>query len=264
MPLGGLALMDTLPRRPRDEILIALAGPAVNLILAALAFGLLAARGASLGVDALLDGGLTARFLSANLVLALFNLVPAFPLDGGRVFRALLATRLSYLRATERAVLVGRVLAGLLILVPVLHPSALMLGLIGVFLLVAGGRELRGVRLDELLHHSRVEDHLDPAPWLMATRDTSMAEIGAALSAREDLEWALVDMEGGRFGLLSRRELLSACLAMPPQLPLCRLVGNPLRALPAGATVAARDGFDARLLAGSCTGGNSSLICGSG
>ncbi|TFG89566.1 MAG: hypothetical protein E4H17_00410 [Gemmatimonadales bacterium] len=233
MPLGGLALMDTLPRRPRDEILIALAGPAVNLVLAApvlLAFALAAGP---LDAAVLLGDSLPARFLHANLALALFNLVPAFPLDGGRVLRAGLALRLSYLRATERAVLLGRVFAGLLILLPLLGPQYLLLGLIGVFLFVAGGRELRGARADDLLRHRQTGEYLDPAPWLLATYDASVGELQTAIAAREGLAWVVVDLEGGRFGLLSRRALLSACLVTPVRLPLAQLVEEGLLPLAA-------------------------------
>jgi len=233
MPLGGLALMDALPRRPRDEMLIALAGPAVNLVLAApvlLAFAL--AKG-PLDLAVLLGDSLPARFLYANLALALFNLVPAFPLDGGRVLRAALALRLPYLRATERAVLLGRIIAGLMILLPLLGPQYLLLGLIGVFLFVAGGRELRGVRVDDLLRHRRAGEFLDPSPWLPATRDTAVGELQSAMAAREGLAWVVVDLEGGRYGLLSRRALLSACLVMPVRLPLAQLVEEGLMALPA-------------------------------
>jgi len=237
MPLGGMALMDRLPRRPRQEILIAIAGPAVNLALAAPALlGLGLAEGPLLS-ERLLGAGLLARFLHANLALALFNLLPAFPLDGGRVLRALLALRLPYLRATEWAVRAGRILAALLILLPLLGLQYLLLGLIGVFLFVAGGRELRGVRLDEFLSHRPVGECLDPASWLLANRETRLVDLKAALAAREGIAWAVVDLEGGRFGLLSRRALLSAFLVMPAPLPLGQLVEEGLLPLPAALPV---------------------------
>jgi Zn-dependent protease len=242
MPLGGLALMDALPRRPRDEILIAIAGPAVNLLLALLTLLVRVALGVGLLSTGGVWGELADRFLYANLVLAIFNLLPAFPLDGGRVLRAILATRLTYIRATVRAVWVGRVLAGLLILAPVLFPPLLMLGFIGAFLLVAGGRELRGVRLDELLHHQALGQLLDldrdSEAWLLATRETPLGDVQAALLAREAMSWVLVDLEGGALGLFTRRELLAAATALPAELPVVRLVERPLRALPAEASVA--------------------------
>jgi Zn-dependent protease len=99
--LGGAALMVDPPRRARDEIAIALAGPMVSLALAGLGFGLGAATGVTL----------LAHLGWVNLILGVFNLIPALPMDGGRVLRAALAGRQGYARATETAVKVSRVFA---------------------------------------------------------------------------------------------------------------------------------------------------------
>jgi Zn-dependent protease len=101
--LGGAALMVDPPRTANDEIAIAAAGPLVSLALAGLGFGL----GAATGVE------LISMLGWVNLVLALFNLVPALPMDGGRILRAILARRLGYQRATLTAVKVSRVFAAL-------------------------------------------------------------------------------------------------------------------------------------------------------
>lgn len=227
MPLGGIALTESLPRRPADEILIALAGPAVNLLLAGVIA--LTARGPA-GSPAFLD-----YLLAANLMLALFNLVPAFPMDGGRVLRAAFALRWDYERATQAAVTVGRVFAALFVLAGLLRPGLMMLGLIGVFLFVAGGRELRGVRLDRFLNHRRAADFLDARPWFLADRDTLCGELGPVLDGRPDLAFALVDMEGARYGALSRRQVESALPVLPAQTPVSRLVERSDRALPSSA-----------------------------
>jgi|JI6StandDraft_1071083.scaffolds.fasta_scaffold57499_2 Zn-dependent protease len=105
--LGGAAQMNELPRTAIDEIAIALAGPAVSLALAGVGLGL----GAVTGVDFIATVGWI------NLALAIFNLIPALPMDGGRVLRALLSFRTGYAQATDQAVSVARVLAvGLAIL----------------------------------------------------------------------------------------------------------------------------------------------------
>jgi len=112
MPIGGMAEFDSIPRKPLHELLITLAGPAVNFFLAAL---LWAAVDFPAGWDdvaiplTLADFGRILFF--ANVVMGLFNLIPAFPMDGGRILRALLALKLPYLRATFWAVMVARVLA---------------------------------------------------------------------------------------------------------------------------------------------------------
>lgn len=99
--LGGAAQMIDVPRRPGDEIAIAAAGPAVSLALAGFGLGL----GGALGVSILVTLGWI------NLILGLFNLLPAFPLDGGRILRAALVRRLGRWRGTELAVQLGRALA---------------------------------------------------------------------------------------------------------------------------------------------------------
>lgn len=101
---GGVAKMTAPPRSPNDEIAIALAGPAVSLLLG----------GAALGLNAALPFGLLLWLGGANLMLGLFNLLPAIPLDGGRVLRALLAKRRGLLGGTRLAVTVSRVIAVLL------------------------------------------------------------------------------------------------------------------------------------------------------
>lgn len=99
-PIGGVARLTRMPRAPGVELLIALAGPAVNLAIAV-----------ALAPLALAGGGFAMDLLAINLVLTLFNLIPAFPMDGGRVLRALLGGWIGRARATSFAAAVGRTLA---------------------------------------------------------------------------------------------------------------------------------------------------------
>jgi CBS domain-containing protein len=112
-PIGGMARLERIPEVPRQELLIALAGPAVNVLIAAALWLMLSAGGGGVPVAGLdvAKGPFFERLLLVNLFLAGFNLIPAFPMDGGRVLRALLATRLSYVRATELAAGVGQAMA---------------------------------------------------------------------------------------------------------------------------------------------------------
>src|SRR4051812_10398728 len=110
LPIGGVAMMERIPRNPWQELWIALAGPLVNVVIAAALAGGLFVRSqlTSMSLGELLNLGsegpsiglLFRWLLNANIVLVIFNMIPAFPLDGGRVFRALLAMRLPYARAT--------------------------------------------------------------------------------------------------------------------------------------------------------------------
>lgn len=150
-PIGGVAALAFMPKDWRREFVIAIAGPAVNFALAALfalAYFLLP------GVPGVFGGWLVA----INLGLALFNLIPGFPMDGGRILRALLARRRSYFRATKIAVDVGRnvaigmgVLGFLSIFMPLASPMLLP---ISIFIYFAAKAELARVALEERLGHA--------------------------------------------------------------------------------------------------------------
>lgn len=149
-PLGGMARMSAIPESPGIEARIAIAGPAVNFALFALALPVVLLDGRLLALPAALSE-LLRWFLAANLVMGLFNLLPAFPMDGGRILRAYLARRGDWLLATERAVRVGRWMAfallalGLIGLPGRLNPN-LSLALVAVFIWWSGLQELMLVR----------------------------------------------------------------------------------------------------------------------
>ncbi|TAK87498.1 MAG: site-2 protease family protein [Betaproteobacteria bacterium] len=122
LPIGGVARLERIPDEPRQELAVALAGPAVNVLLAAILFAMLAAgeRVTALTDVTLVGGDFLSKLMWVNVSLALFNLLPAFPMDGGRVLRALLAIRMNYLRATQIAAGIGQGIA-------------LLFGLLGLF-----------------------------------------------------------------------------------------------------------------------------------
>lgn len=143
-PIGGVARLTGIPRSPKAELLIALAGPAVNMAIAALLVGL-----GVLGFwSAPLVGPFLVNLLALNLVLALFNLVPAFPMDGGRVLRALLSGWIGRVRATFVAAGIGRLLAMGFGLFSLVHGMWFQVAL-SAFIYWAAGAELRSVLADE-------------------------------------------------------------------------------------------------------------------
>jgi Zn-dependent protease len=150
-PLGGMARMSEIPENSRIEGLIAIAGPAVNFALAGLAVLAIAAA-AAFGLDSeTTTQRLLWFFLGVNVVQGGFNLLPAFPMDGGRLLRALLGRKRDWLSATEIAVRVGRTLAVLLFVGSVgfllFNRSLCILPLVALFIWFEGTRELWNVRL---------------------------------------------------------------------------------------------------------------------
>jgi Zn-dependent protease len=150
MPIGGMAEMDRIPRRPSAEMLITVAGPAVNFVVAGLLLAVMwttLASGTGVPQFGLEDLGI--QLLKANLLMGIFNLLPVFPMDGGRILRALLATRLPYLRATWWAATVGKVLAAALAIVALVYFEWLLLFALFVFIFFAADAEYRQVRRRE-------------------------------------------------------------------------------------------------------------------
>lgn len=144
-PIGGVARLERMPRSPGAELLIALAGPAVNVAIAAGLF-LFSGLGVIPGTSGV--GAFLGRLFSLNVILAVFNLIPAFPMDGGRVLRALLSGWLGRLRATAIAARIGQVLAilfGTFCLVNFLWLQAAL----GLFIYFAAGAELARVESEE-------------------------------------------------------------------------------------------------------------------
>ena len=139
LPIGGVARLERMPDKPTQEIVVAIAGPAVNVAIIAL---LVALMGAFQHPLALADfrGGLLETLVFVNLLLVLFNLIPAFPMDGGRVLRALLALKLPYVRATRIASVVGQGFA-LLFGVAGLFMNNIMLVFVALFVFLAAAEE---------------------------------------------------------------------------------------------------------------------------
>ena len=208
LPIGGVARLERIPEEPGQELVIALAGPAVNFGIAALLF--LAAGGVpdaeGLAVQDL-RVGFVERLAAVNLFIAAFNLIPAFPMDGGRVLRALLARRLGYGRATQIAAAVGQGLAFALGLLGLFGNPLLIF--IALFVYLAASSEAHAIQLREASRGVLAQD-------AMITRFERLGPASTVEDAVECLirttqhEFPVVDAAGRLLGMLTRDEMIKA------------------------------------------------------
>jgi len=230
-PIGGIARLSRLPSKPYQEFMISAAGPATNLALAAL-LGAVAVTW--IGPDQVLrlaaSPRLLNRFLASqavqplvlllainNLILALFNLIPAFPMDGGRLLRSILAVFLPFRRATQFAALLGQALA-VVMAVAGLRTGNFFLGLVGVFVFIAAWQERRQTLIHESLKGVSVRQALRPIGKRL-TPELSLGQAAAQAAAAPQTAYLVV--EGSRLiGVLLREDLLSAVRKAGPAEPI--------------------------------------------
>ena len=148
LPIGGVAAMERMPDDPKQEMAVALAGPAVNLVIALGLWLWLTVSNMNVSVEqlSLTGGSFLERLMLINIVLAVFNLVPAFPMDGGRVLRAALAMRMDHNRATQTAAKVGQGFALFLGLVGMLYNPFLIFVALFVWIGAAAEASLEQVK----------------------------------------------------------------------------------------------------------------------
>lgn len=192
LPIGGVAQMGRIPDKPGQEFLVAIAGPAVNLALAVV-FAIVAAlfsinlspeqtMESLRGMGTLEFGSIFRYVFATNIFLGVFNLLPAFPMDGGRVLRALLATRLEYARATSIAVLIGQGLAGLMGLWGFLGGGFFLI-LIAIFIYMGASQEGQLTQLRSVLAGLRVRQAYTKQAEVMSPEDSLQRAIDLTLSS---------------------------------------------------------------------------------
>ncbi|HTR50008.1 MAG TPA: site-2 protease family protein [Kofleriaceae bacterium] len=149
-PIGGISRLDHMPEKPKEELLVAIAGPAVNAVLAAAIYLGLRLSGAGAGGNPLTIGGaFFVQLMWINISLGAFNLLPAFPMDGGRILRAILGFRMDHARATAAAARIGRGLAVVMGIAGLAWSPLLVV--IAIFVWMAAGQEARAERMKRAL-----------------------------------------------------------------------------------------------------------------
>lgn len=209
LPIGGLARLERMPEDPGQEIAVALAGPAVNLAIWALL--ILFGAGTDLeafGDPATLSETFFAQLAAVNLILVLFNLIPAFPMDGGRVFRALLSMRMGRVEATRAAARAGQVTAFGFGLLGLLSGNVLLL-LVAIFVFMAAGAESSEVALQDLARHLRARDAMITTYDSLAP-DDRLDTAAQALIRTTQHEFPVLGPGGGLEGVLTREAIFAA------------------------------------------------------
>jgi Zn-dependent protease/predicted transcriptional regulator len=205
-PIGGVARLERIPENPIQELWVALAGPAVNVVISIILFLWLLITSAldPLSSLSLTGGSFLERLMVTNLFLVGFNMIPAFPMDGGRVLRALLATRLEYSRATQIAASVGQGMAFLFGFVGLFFNPLLVF--IALFVWIGAQSEARMVNLKSALNGIPVERAM-LTNFTVLSQDDSLAKVVDYVLSGDQKDFPVVADEQV-VGILSQSELL--------------------------------------------------------
>jgi Zn-dependent protease len=233
-PIGGVAQLKRIPDKPIQEMVIAIAGPAVNILMAFF----IAAIGYAYGLDLMslttsfstsesaTIGALISYVFISNLFLAIFNLIPAFPMDGGRILRAFLALRLQYAKATNIAATIGRIVAILFGIYGLLNGGFFMV-FIAFFIFTAAGQEANYSRFRQALDGYTVQQAYSASAYrLHGSYSLEQARNLTAYTGQQ--EFPVVDGEW-LSGYLTRSELNQALRSNPSYIPVSNIMDRSIR-----------------------------------
>jgi Zn-dependent protease/CBS domain-containing protein len=206
LPIGGVARLERMPEEPKQELIIAVAGPLVNVIIAACLF-LVGARTDLSPWTGTQGGDLLAMVLKINIWMVLFNLLPAFPMDGGRILRALLATKFDYARATQIAATIGQGFAFLFGFWGLMSNPFLIF--IALFVYIGASQEAALAQMKDVSRRFPVSAAM--VREFRTLPDTATLEEAVdALLATSQHDFPVVDSDGNVAGVLTRQDLIGA------------------------------------------------------
>jgi stage IV sporulation protein FB len=234
LPIGGVARLERMPEDPQQEFLIALAGPAVTLAIAA---GLylwlrLAGEPQVWPGQELGEPSLPQTLFYINVVLLFFNLIPAFPLDGGRVLRALLSTRMDHVRATRIAATIGQGFALIGGVLGLLNTEPMWV-LIALFVFFSAGQEAtlvetraagRGLSVDQMM----------VTRFVAIPAYATLRQAAETLLQTEQRDFPVINPDGVVEGLLTRDNLIRGLAQRGPDAPVSEVMTRPVATVPSG------------------------------
>ncbi|PYL06748.1 MAG: site-2 protease family protein [Verrucomicrobia bacterium] len=207
LPIGGVARLERMPEEPLQELVIAMAGPAVNVVIA-LALALTIDWHAVMEPRVVESPNLGLQLLAMNVWLLLFNLLPAFPMDGGRVLRALLAIRMPYARATQIAANVGQGFAFLFGFAGLLIPNPFLI-FIALFVYIGASQEAALAQMKDVSRRFPVSSAM-VREFRSLPEDATLEEAVDALLATSQHDFPVMGDNGNVAGVLTRHDLIAA------------------------------------------------------
>ena len=225
-PIGGVARLERMPRKPSEELVVAICGPLVNVVIAALIGLVLTVPVSELGeADFGAPGHFLEKLMALNIVMVVFNLIPAFPMDGGRILRALLTMFTGdYAKATRWAATMGRGIAllavALMLLTRHLHPNLLLMAF---FVFYAAGQEATVVTQEEQVHDLTVGDAMMTEFGVLPPQATLREAVALMLGGSQH-DFPVLNQSGGILGIVTRQRLLAALVEQGPDHPVASII----------------------------------------
>jgi stage IV sporulation protein FB len=237
LPIGGLARLERMPRKPSQELVVALAGPAVNVVIFLLIWPFILFRPEVAFSNEMMHAPFFERLAYWNLIMVAFNMIPAFPMDGGRVLRATLAHVMDYATATRIAATIGQtiaVFAGMFFLFVLNNP---VIVIIAIFIFLGAGQEAAYVSDQEAMRGLRVQDAM-LTEFRTLPQNAVLQDAVNLLLAGTQHDFPVLDAEGQVQGMLTRTSLISGLAQHGAQQPVssvtvpCEMLLKPYHPLP--------------------------------